>query len=157
MKLYAFNLGASRPGLIYKTLLIMKLIIIIMTGFLLQASASTFAQKISYTKKDATIREVLQQITKQTGYEVLYADKKLRDSKKLNVNFKQTDLKVVLNQCLEGLSLAYTIEDKVIVIKPEEQTILGKITVAIKNAFLKIRVKGKILNEEGKPLSQATI
>ncbi len=157
MKFYAFNLGVSHLRRAHKLFLIMKLIIILMTGLLLQAHASTFAQTVSYTKKNASIKEVFQQITKQTGYEVLYADQKINNTKRLDVNFRNTGLKSVLEQCLNGLSLTYVIDDKTIVIKPEEKSILDKLVSAINPNAARITLRGKVTDETGGALPGATI
>lgn len=157
MKFYAFNLGVSHLRRAHKLFLIMKLIIILMTGFLLQAHASTFAQTVSYTKKNASIKEVFQQITRQTGYEVLYADQKINNTKRLDVNFQKTGLKTVLEQCLDGLSLTYVIDEKTIVIKPIEKSMLDKVLNVINPNAARIEVKGKVLEESGGPLPGATI
>ena len=53
-----------------KLLRIMKLTIIIMTTLLIRVSASGFAQKITFSQKQAAVKTVFKEITKQTGYQV---------------------------------------------------------------------------------------
>ncbi|UIR54896.1 SusC/RagA family TonB-linked outer membrane protein [Sphingobacterium sp. SRCM116780] len=134
-----------------------NLAMVLMTGAFLQANASVFAQKVNFVKKNTTIGEVFQQIKKQTGYEVLYANQKLDFSKKLNADFVNVELNEVLNKCLTNLSVSYVIEDKVIVIKSKSKITINNKNQPISLQVSKIDVKGKILDPDGKPLGGASI
>jgi len=139
---------------ISKILLIMKLITVLLVATIIQVSASGFAQKINYTKKNTTLEQVFKIIKKQTGYKVLYSDQKVNDAKTIDADFKNADLEEVLNKCLDGQPLSYHIEDKTILIKEKEPSILDKIKAVL---VIPVRVQGKVMDTTGAALPGATI
>jgi len=172
MKTNAFNPGEVCPSLSAKFLQIMNsvfrrmigtdknnilmrvnLIIIIMTTCLLQVSASGFAQRITYSERNATLDLIFRQIKKQTGYKILYSDQNVNGNFKMNVNFQNVPLTEVLETCLKNSGLTYEIDQKNIVIKQSEITFLDK----LRNLLSNIDVKGKVFDESGKPLPGAVI
>lgn len=154
MILNAFNTGVFRYfGLPPKLLMIMKLIIVLLTTCLMQVSAAGFAQRLNYSKKNTTLEEVFIQITLQTGYNVLYSPQKIEESKKIDVNFKNTDLKDALDQITKNQKLEYTIDSKNIIIKPEEPGFIENIIAR----FQAIDVRGVVIDESNQYLAGATV
>jgi TonB-dependent starch-binding outer membrane protein SusC len=154
MILNAFNTGVFRYfGLPPKLLMIMKLIIVLLTTCLMQVSAAGFAQRLNYSKKNTTLEEVFKQITLQTGYNVLYSPQKIEESKKIDVNFKNTDLKDALDQITKNQKLEYTIDSKNIIIKPEEPGFIENIIAR----FQAIDVRGVVIDENNQYLAGATV
>jgi len=171
MKLNAFNLGMPRlwlPNSILLTILsafrlirgvdkrklIMRvnLIIFILFTSLVHVSASGFAQKITYAKKDATLEQVFFQIEKQTGFQVLYSNQKLNDSKKISVSFNNTALEEVLDYCLKNQALTYQIDQKVILISTKRSNIPNNYEV-----LLPVPITGKISDVKGQALIGVSI
>jgi TonB-linked SusC/RagA family outer membrane protein len=148
-----FNLGMPRLWLPPKLLLIMRLIIIILTTCLMQVSAATFAQKLTYAKNGASLEEVFKEIRKQTGYNVFYSNKKIDDTRKIDVHFKDAELKDVLEVCVEKQSLEYTIDDKNIFIKPKDPTFLERLA----NRWASIDANGRVVDSENRPLPGASV
>jgi TonB-linked SusC/RagA family outer membrane protein len=154
MNLYAFNLSALRRYRVSpKILLIMRIIIIIMTGFLMQVNAASFAQKLTYSKKGATLSQVFKEIKTQTGYNVFYSNEQLNKEKKIDVRFNQTDLKEVLEELSDKGGLEYVIDAKNISIKSKKATLMDKVMAL----FSEIDVRGRVVDENGKPLVGASI
>lgn len=154
MKIYPLKPGV--PGyfaLPPKILLIVKFIIIILTTCLMQVSAAGFAQKLTYSKKGATLAELFAAIKSQTGYNVFYSNEKLNKQQKVNVNFVDADLKQVLDELADKQGLVYTIDAKNITVKPKEPSFLDKVVAA----FAAIDVRGTVLDENGQPLPGATV
>lgn len=133
-------------------LLTMKLITIILLTTFMQVSAAAFAQKLSYTKKKTTLEKVFKEMEKQTGYTVVYPSNSLHN-KKLDVDFKQTDVTEVMEKCLKGQYLTFVIEHHTVVIRDREKSLLDKFI----DNFNMIDVEGRITDEQGKPLSGATV
>lgn len=132
---------------------IMKLIILIMTVFLLQVSAKTNAQNITLKLENASLKSILLEIRKQTGYTVLYETEQLEKTTPVTVNFKDVPLKDVLTRILDKQELAFSIEDKAISIKPKEKTLLDKLY----NYIVAVDVKGRVLDENGEPMPSASV
>jgi TonB-linked SusC/RagA family outer membrane protein len=152
MNFYIKSLYRPRAGMV-KILLVMKLIILLLTTAILQVSANSFAQKLTMSKKNVSLKEVFKEITKQTGYEVFYFNTKLNDAKTIDVNYKNTELVKVLNDVIAGDQFSYTIDENLIVIKVKEPSFLDK----VKSVFVDVIVRGRIVDEQGKPLPNASI
>ncbi|MBB5439391.1 TonB-linked SusC/RagA family outer membrane protein [Pedobacter sp. AK017] len=146
------------PRCLNKLLLVMKITSFIITAVILQVSASSFAQKITLSKNNASLLEVFAQIKAQTGYDFLFNASTLKDSKRVNVNISNMELKDALDKVFEGQQLAFSIENKSVVVSRKTPSFLDKI-LGSDNSNLRgvIDVKGKVLNENGQPLSGALI
>lgn len=131
----------------------MKLTIIIMTTLLMHVSASSFSQKLTYAAKNITVDQVFKEIEKQTNYRVLYATSTLNDAAKVNVNFKNTPLKEVIEYLLKDQQLTYNIEQNTVLIKKQERSFIDKIA----SVFTSSRFNGRIVDENNAPLVGATI
>jgi len=144
-----FIIKYCRPsGYIKKFLLVMKLTTVLIFTALLQVSAAGFAQRINFTQKNASLKQVFKEINKQTGYNVFWSPELFKNAKVKDVNFVNTPLSAVLDACLKDMSLTYIIEDKNLIIKekpvaltPQQQTV----------------VKGKITDENGLPIPGAGV
>ncbi|HKG08115.1 MAG TPA: SusC/RagA family TonB-linked outer membrane protein [Pedobacter sp.] len=154
MEFYTSNLGGLRHWLPPKIILIMKLIVVILTSCLMQVSAAGFAQKLTYSKQGATLGQIFTEIRKQTGYFVVYADDKIDAESKLDVNFKNTDLKDVLSTIGKSKGLNYTIDDKNISFKPKEAPSFLERVI---DRIMAIDVRGTVVDEKGQPLAGATV
>jgi len=126
-------------GYAKKFLLIMKITTFLLFLAFMQVSAAGFSQKITYQKKDATLKQIFSEFNKQTGYNIFWSSKRINAAPKLSVNFTGVPIEEALKTCLDGLNLTYTIEGKSIIIKdlpendqstapPKKITITGKIT-----------------------------
>ncbi|WP_461485468.1 STN domain-containing protein, partial [Pedobacter sp.] len=105
---------------IQKTLLIMKIVIVIVFVFSLHVSANTMGQTVSLKKQDITLKEALRELRLQTGYYFIYNSKEVPDKEHISVNFVKTPLEEALASMLKKFSLEYSIEDKVISLKPAD-------------------------------------
>jgi len=94
----------------------MKLTTIILIISLVQVNASSFGQRVTFTKKGVTIDRLFNEVRKQTGYGIFITTSKFKNLPKINVNFKDTPLKQVLDVVTQGTGLTYSIDDKTVVI-----------------------------------------
>lgn len=151
-KNYTKSLGVP-PGYTLKFLVSIKLTVIFLIATALQVSATGFAQKVTYSRKNATLKQVFNEINKQTGYNIIWSAKKVKNTTSVNANFNNASLETVLDVCLKDLPLAYIIEDKIVVIREKETIISEKL-----NQFLRfLEVRGKVVDENGGPLPGASI
>lgn len=172
MKLYTFNLGVPCQWLPPEFLSIMNsvvrqfaaadkrkllmrinLIIIIMTSCLLQVSATSFAQRFSYNKRQVALRQVFQEIKKQTGYKVLYSDQNVNGNLLINAEFNNAELETVLQSLLKDLQLTYKIDQKVILIKSLARPAFQQVTPLP----ARVDISGKVVDNSGRPLPGASV
>lgn len=155
-KIFTINSGIS-DGYIRKTLLIMRLTTVILIVTIMQVSANSFAQKITYAKKNATLEMVFKEIMKQTDYNVLWYAEKLKDAKPIDADFRNTSIETVLEKIMIDQPFSYTIKGKTIVIKSLEYNALRRVYDGFHRVFSDITVAGKIVDERGNGLPGATI
>ncbi|GGC33318.1 SusC/RagA family TonB-linked outer membrane protein [Parapedobacter defluvii] len=129
---------------------------------ILQVGATSLAQPyITYNKKDATLAQVFKEIKRQTDFTVFYSAKKLNDDRKIDAQFNQTDLKEVLNKCLEGQPLTFTIDEKTIIIKEREKPIPQRIKEFFTDEEASVKpqqqITGSVTDSLGTPLEGASI
>lgn len=136
-----------------KILLVMRLTAVIIFAAILQVSASGFAQRVTFAAKNATLKQLFNEIKKQTGYTVIWTTGRLDPASRVTVNFKNAPLNEVLKTSLAAQSVSYVFDDRSIVIKQKEITILDKVA----DLFVSIDIKGRILDENGRPLLGATV
>ena len=58
--------------------------------------------KVSLEVKNASLEQVIQLLEKESGYIFLYEDAQIEQVQDLELNFKDEDLKVVLDECLQN-------------------------------------------------------
>ncbi|TCC87957.1 TonB-dependent receptor [Pedobacter frigiditerrae] len=121
-----------------KILRVMKLTVILMIFTLLQVRAASLAQQVSINVKDTPLKDVLSQLTKQTGYNFICEASIISNSSPVTIKFKNTALKTVLENCFinQDVELVYgdnstiVIKRKVLVIQAPSRVIVvtGMIT-----------------------------
>jgi TonB-linked SusC/RagA family outer membrane protein len=136
-----------------KILLVMRLTTLLIIIAVMQVSATGFAQKVTLNQKSTTLNQVFKEIRRQTGYNVFWEQDLIKRSAPIKVDFYDAPLQKVMEKCLEGTNLTYVIQDKTIVIQEKDQSIFDKVLDYLK----KINVKGKVTDEDNKPLPGATI
>ncbi|WP_316818605.1 SusC/RagA family TonB-linked outer membrane protein [Pedobacter nyackensis] len=119
----------------------------------MQVTASSYAQRITLSEKNASLKDVFTALEAQSGYYIVYNTPMLKDAKRVNVKLNKVSLREALNTLMEGQNFTYTIKDKTVVIKRKEETLLDM----IRGYFKAITVKGRILDENANPLAGASI
>ncbi len=113
---------------------VMKIIIIILTMFLLQVSAASKAQ-ISLNEQKTSLADILTKIKKQTGTIFLYNSYSLKNSKPVTVRLNNVSLAEALNSCFQNQPLSYKIEDNVVIIVVKKNP---ELTEGLSEALMKI-------------------
>jgi len=100
-----------------KILRVMKLTVFLLFLALTQVCAEGYSQSITYKGKNITLKQVFNEINKQTGYNVFWSSGIIAGAPRMDVNFENTPLRVVLETCLQRAHLTYSIEEKSIIIQ----------------------------------------
>ncbi|TCD02548.1 STN domain-containing protein [Pedobacter psychroterrae] len=130
----------------------MRLTIVIITIALMQVSAAGLAQKVSLSFKNVPLEQVLVAGKQQTAYNFVYTEDVIAKAKPVTIHLKDADLEDALHACFQNQPLNFTIEQNTIVVKEKQPSFLD----LPKSVFTFIDVRGKILDENGKPLEGAT-
>lgn len=127
---------------------IMKLTIIIMTTFLLQVSAGTFAQKITLNEKNASLEHIITTIRLQSGYDFIGSAKLIKAAKPITIMVKETHLEEVLKMCFQNQDLTYSIQDKTVIVKLKDVSLFNSLDRSL--SFIKIT--GTVTDAKGSPI-----
>src|SRR5690606_9739677 len=97
-------------------LLSMKLSLILMFTGIFHVSAFTFGQKITLQKKNEQLGNILKEIQKQSGYNILYDSSLIPATLLVDINVTNQNLNSTLNAVLDKHNLGYKIMDKNIIL-----------------------------------------
>ena len=143
-----------RPdGYVIQFLRIMKILIVLMTAFLMQVSASTFAQKITLDEKKAGLFGILQKINQQSGVNFLVDVELLGKASPVSIRVKDAELLDVLDALFKGQPLVYQVDGKNVIVKPRAPSLLDRLI----DRFAVIDIRGRVLDEAGYALPGATV
>jgi TonB-linked SusC/RagA family outer membrane protein len=137
-----------------KILLIMKITLVLLLAFMLNVNAKTFGQNVNLKLNNASVQQVFEEISKQTGYSFLYSDSKLKNTHPVNVNVTNAAVTDVLNNVLADQHLSYTISLNTIVVKQAKVT-----SVALKPSTqqLAVIITGKVTDNKGESLPGVSV
>jgi TonB-linked SusC/RagA family outer membrane protein len=125
----------------YKSLLIMKLIIILLTASILQVSAATYAQQISINVKGASLQQVFKKLRKQSGYNFLYDSDMLSNARPVSFSLNNASLDDVLKACFANQPLTYVINQNTVIVRSKP--------IPPVNIMQEVTVQGKVVDEKG--------
>ncbi|MBZ4192150.1 SusC/RagA family TonB-linked outer membrane protein [Niabella beijingensis] len=126
----------------------MKLSVIFLLATAIHASAAVSGQNVTLSKKKGGLTAIFGEIKRQTGYNFLYKDALLRNSRPVSISVKNMPLRKALDLLLTDQLLTYSIVEKTIIIREG-----GARTIKADQ----LTVTGTVTDTEGKPLSGASI
>ena len=138
-----------------KTLLIMKLTVIMLVLSLPIFAKGRAQERVTLSEKNASLEVVLKEIQKQTGYQYFFQDKWKAIAKKIDISVSNAALDDVLSICFKDQPFTYTLINKIIVVQEKQP---GKVEdTPSPQSNEPTQVRGKVITESGAPLSGATV
>ena len=159
-------------GLLPKIPMRMRIVTVLLAGFLIQANAETsYSQeaRISLEMRNATVEEVLNEIETRSEFHFLYNSKLIDVDRKVTVDVDANNIESVLKILFDGTDVTYKISDKQIVlqrkawsesasaprIEQSEKRITGTVMdalgpVAGANVIVKGTTNGTVTDVDGK-------
>ena len=131
-----------------KTLLTMKftLLLFLLTTVQVFGTAYSQATKLSVEMQEATLVEILDNIENQSDFKFLYNNDLLENENHDIVDFRDKTVEQILDKLLDGTGSKYSVlENNLIVISPTDNIAQQK------------TISGKITDENGEPLTGATV
>lgn len=130
---------------------IMRLIILLVLCLNLSLSAKVYSQagRFSIQKENATVKEVFDEVMKQSGYHFFY-NNEFDATRLISIRVKNADLDQVLKQVLEGQDYSYKLMDNYVIIKRMEQA-------AEPQSKYGRKITGVVKDADGNPLPGVTI
>ena len=143
--------GKALRALCSKTLLVMKLTAFLLLTAALHVSASGVSQTLSLHERNISLSKLFTLIHEQSGYSFIYNNRLLKGVPRVSIHVKNASVEDVLNTCLQGQSLTFVIEDKIITVEQ------GPLPAPDAQPLPPQTVKGDVRDESGKPLVGATV
>lgn len=119
--------------------------------FFLQLGFSSTGQSITIATKNANLTTVFKELKKQSGFDFIYTNRLIQHAKQVDIDVKNMQLSAVLEKCFAGQPFSYLIEDKTIIVVPIAKSLTTE------NPIIQQAVKGRVVDQAGKPLSNASI
>ncbi|MBE9599556.1 SusC/RagA family TonB-linked outer membrane protein [Pedobacter sp. MC2016-24] len=136
--------------LIPKLWLIMRLTTILIFAALIQVSAAGLAQNVTLKQQRVPLEKIFREIHRQTGYDFLYNRDIITKKQAVSIFADHEPLQTVLTSCLSKLSLEFSIEDKMVVIRE-------KVANGNDNLAFDLTISGKVTDSTGKALPNASV
>lgn len=114
-------------------------------------------QNITLNLRQAPLKEVLEEIGRQSGYKLLYNNSHFQQAKPVSVQMKGQPLKAVLDACMSGQPVGYEIINKTILVRPKEPDAKAGQKQKSSPPAKRHKIGGKVTNEQGEPLAGATV
>ncbi|TDQ72253.1 SusC/RagA family TonB-linked outer membrane protein [Sphingobacterium yanglingense] len=130
-----------------------RLSVVLLSTALLQMPMPIQAQKITLNLKEASIKQIFQQMEKQSGYSFFYKDVDVAEFKRRGVSFNNTDLNQALESILAPYGLECEIVNKTVVIKRAAPVNTG----AVYRTSQHQQQTGKVVDESRNPILGAVV
>lgn len=137
-----------------KTVLVMKLTVILIFIACMQVSAKGFGQLITINLKDVSLERAFKEIKQQSGYDFIYVRDQLKKASRIDLNIINGKITQVLETCFKNQPLTYTIEGNYVVIKNKEND--QPEDIKITNPVIE-QIQGLITDQDGNPLAGVSV
>jgi TonB-linked SusC/RagA family outer membrane protein len=135
----------------------MRLTIILLTAAIFNVSANGFSQTISFNGKNASLREVITAIKKQTDYAVIYNSDLLNEARPVSLNVTNLPLRDFLQQVFKDQPLDFSIKNTTIILSRKVAPPATPAPKKEEDSPPSSPVQGRVTGSDGLPLHGATI
>ncbi|WP_346318429.1 SusC/RagA family TonB-linked outer membrane protein [Chitinophaga sp. YIM B06452] len=122
----------------------MRITFMLILAAILQSSAKSSAQTVTYTGKPASLEQMFKVIRQQTDYRVFYRAEDLDSTARVNVQFSNVPLQTALEMMLTGQQLDFVIQGRTIFISKKEAPAYAV-------------VRGAVVDEKQQPIPGVTV
>ncbi|MBL1409497.1 SusC/RagA family TonB-linked outer membrane protein [Sphingobacterium sp. C459-1T] len=117
-----------------------------------------FSQNVTLQLKEVSLKEALQEVRKQTGFNFFYKEDDIREYERLKITVRDATLDEALRLLIKDLPLEYTVKNKIITIKRSSKKQQGERTRNVDPVIKQDEpVIGVVVDAKGKPLPGATV
>ena len=135
--------------------LLKRLAFILICFLMLSPGNMGFAQKVSLNYSQQSLKNVLQSISRQTGYTLAYSKEVVDLNDNVSIQVQNADLSVAMAKLFASRNLSYEIKDKKIYIADNSHRTEARSTASQQTENVQIR--GKVTDENGQPIIGASV
>ncbi len=140
-----------------KSILMIKMVLFLLIASCIQVQAA--GQTVSLSKKDAPLNEIFRSIEKQSGYLFIYEAGLIKSDMKATINIQNAEIDRVMNECLKGTYLDYSIVGNNILLKKSvSKSNLPQAPAKVEQeVLLNKTITGNVKDESGNPLEGVSV
>ncbi|HMR19393.1 MAG TPA: SusC/RagA family TonB-linked outer membrane protein, partial [Sphingobacterium sp.] len=136
-------------------------VIVLLLGFCLaQANAWTYGQQITLKTEKGNLETILKELERQSGYTFFYKKNEVTQVRNMSVNLTNVSFENALETVLKKADFDFDLFGKTVVLKKVSLVAPVRVKVAPVEtgaALLQQFIRGKVVDEEGKPIGGASI
>jgi TonB-linked SusC/RagA family outer membrane protein len=122
-----------------------------------QTGPATLQTPVSISGNDIPMSQVLKAIRKQTGLTPFYSNQLLNDKEKIGLNFNHAPLEAVLDYLFKNKPVSYEIRGNRLLLNERTPAVKEPPATPQQSLADSIRVKGQVMDPDGRPLVDATV
>ena len=146
----------GRLLLTYKLLIAMKLVVLLTFVAVLEATAGSYAQRITLKAKNIPLAQALDEVHVQSGYQI-FLNGKTQGQAVVDVALENASLEEAMDALLEGRPLEWTIKGNTIIIRPDNGTGTAPQPSRVAVSAQARTIEGKVSGTGGVALEGATV
>ena len=127
---------------LYQILRTMKITLLLVCFAFTQLNASVWAQRMDIELKNASLREIFEQVKNRTGVSFMFSNDDVKHFQRRDFRMQNADVAEIMRACLAGTGLTFELTDQVVIVRkaavPQEQK--------------KIVLKGQVKDKSGESL-----
>lgn len=144
---------------LFKIMRISLFLLFVFTLQLLATNSNAQDAIVTLKSNSVSVRQLINEIEKQTDYLVVYSNREVKTSRKVNMRNKSDKVSSLLNEVFEDTDISYDFENKYIVLSKNAKQSAALIAEAIKSTQQQQgkTVTGTVIDELGEPVIGANI
>lgn len=142
-----------KPPLTDKLLLIMKLAVLLTLAAIFQATASTYAQRITIKAKRIPLAKAMDKVHEQTGYQVLMSGREQAKTR-VDIDIENVSLSEAMEALLKDLPMHWTLKERTIVVTPSARAQPNRPPPP---PIQQREIRGNVVDEFANPLEAVTV
>lgn len=135
----------------------MKMTTFVLLATCLSVSAKGLSQQVDISAKHATLKSLLNKISRQTGLSVFCDEALLQHAALINIQAKHVSVQTVLDECLRNQGLRFRIADGTIFIDNKVNYAAVQNALQAQYALPVEIVHGRVTDTVGMPISDASV
>lgn len=152
---YGHRSAWRRPRILTKIFLVMKLTTVLLTAFIIHASAKGVAQNITYSARNVPIEQVFTEVKKQTGYFFLYTESILQKAQPVTIAASNMPLTRFLDEVFKHQPLVYAIASRTVTVTASATAMTNAENPSAPKPSAPLTIK--VTDSLGAPLSAASV
>lgn len=141
---------ARKPGLLTKTVLVMKLTMMLLSLALFASASDGMSQSITLNTKNSTVEEVISIVEKQAKLVFVYKKDLLTNAPKVSITASNMPVAQFLELAFKNQAFTFSIENQTVVLIRNKKADDGLKDLLIN--VPRVSVRGRVIDENGKPV-----